>query len=226
MNVVTETAAAHTDEVRDAQAALQDVTSGTCDLVWINGANFRRMREEDTLFGPFAEALPSADYYDFTSDAIAYDFGYPTDGYEMPYNTAQVVFIYNRAHIPEPAQPPMTIPDLQAWIQSNPGKFKYSAPPTHFTGSMIVRHFFCKSSAAAGCLTSLTGATPLYRLVRRGGPGQRRFLDRLQRRVRRGALSRSLTGRVAGSERHRAFPARVRRIGRQSVRGLLPGGSF
>ena len=90
MNVVTETAAAHTDEVRDAQAALQDVTSGTCDLVWINGANFRRMREEDTLFGPFAEALPSADYYDFTSDAIAYDFGYPTDGYEMPYNSARM----------------------------------------------------------------------------------------------------------------------------------------
>ena len=142
MNVVTDTAAAHTSDVRDQQAALRDVTSGTCDLVWINGANFRRMREDDTLFGPFAEALPSAEYYDYNSDAIAFDFGYPTQGYEVPYNTAQVVFIYNKAHIPEPTLPPVTIPEIVTWISANPGKFKYSAPPSHFTGSMVVRHFF------------------------------------------------------------------------------------
>lgn len=70
------------------------------------------------------------------------DFGYPTDGYETPYNTAQVVFIYNKAHIPEPTLPPQTIPDLVIWIQNNPGKFKYSQPASHFTGSVIVRHFF------------------------------------------------------------------------------------
>jgi putative spermidine/putrescine transport system substrate-binding protein len=140
MNVVTEHAAAHTTEVQDTLAALQDVTSGTCDIVWINGANFRRMREDDTLFGPFATALPSKAYYDYSSEAVAYDFGYPTNGYEVPYNTAQVVFIYNKAHIP--AQPPMTIPELVTWVSANPGKFKYSAPPSHFTGSVIVRHFF------------------------------------------------------------------------------------
>ena len=119
--------------MRQSQAAYQDITSGATDLVWINGANFRAMREQDTLFGPFATALPSAGYFDFDSDAIKYDFGYPTDGYEMPYNSAQVVFIYNKAHIAEPTTPPMTIPELIDWIKANPGKFKYSQPPSHFT---------------------------------------------------------------------------------------------
>ena len=141
MNVVGDVAAGHDEEVRQAQSAFQDVTSGNVGLVWINGANFRAMREQDTLFGPFAPAIPSGQYYDFDSGPIAYDFGYPTDGYEMPYNSAQSVFIYNTAHIAE-ADVPMTLPDLASWIVSNPGMFKYSQPPSHFTGSMIVRHFF------------------------------------------------------------------------------------
>lgn len=72
MNVVTDTRAMHTDDVRSAQAARQDVTSGECDLVWINGANFRAMRIDDTLFGPYATQLPSAQYFDFTNPGIAY----------------------------------------------------------------------------------------------------------------------------------------------------------
>eukprot|EP01050_Picozoa_sp_SAG11_P018644 SAG11_NODE_2853_length_2904_cov_4.246971_1_plen_303_part_00 len=151
MNVVGDVAAGHDEEVRQAQAAYQDVTSGSVDLVWINGANFREMREQDTLFGPFAPALPSASYFDFESDAIAYDFGYPTEGYEMPYNSAQVVFIYNTAHIAPPATPPMTIPALVTWIQSNPGMFKYSQPPSHFTvraGPALL--FFPTRAARAG----------------------------------------------------------------------------
>lgn len=70
------------------------------------------------------------------------DSGFPTDGYETPFNAAQFVFIYNKAHIPEPTLPPQTIPELVTWIQNNPGKFKFSDSTTDFLASATVRHFF------------------------------------------------------------------------------------
>jgi putative spermidine/putrescine transport system substrate-binding protein len=113
-------------------------TNGTVDLVWINGENFRTAKEAGYLYGPFATKLPNAANFDFNSDNIKYDFGYPTNDYEMPYNGAQVVFIYNTKNI---TSPPLTIPDLVTWIKSHPGKFTYAAPPD-FTGSVFVRHFW------------------------------------------------------------------------------------
>jgi ABC-type uncharacterized transport system YnjBCD substrate-binding protein len=42
------------------------------------------------ILGPFATKVPSASNFDFESVAIKYDFGRTTNGYEMPYNGAQV----------------------------------------------------------------------------------------------------------------------------------------
>ena len=61
----------------------------------------------------------------------------------------------------------MTI-DLKAWIQSNPGKFKYSAPPTHFAGSMNSSVSQVKCSSRLSRKSDRSCA--LHRLVRRGRP--------------------------------------------------------
>jgi putative spermidine/putrescine transport system substrate-binding protein len=111
---------------------------GSVDLMWINGENFRTMKEADLLYGPWAYYVPNAQYFNFEDPSIANDFGYPMEGYELPYSKAQVVMIYDSARVPEP---PTTIEGLVEWIKANPGKFTYPAPPD-FTGSVFVRHLF------------------------------------------------------------------------------------
>jgi len=111
-------------------------TNGSVDLMWINGENFRTMRQADLLYGPWSQFVPSTAYVNWDDPSVANDFGFPVEGYESPYGKAQVVMIYDSAKVPEP---PATIDDLVEWIKANPGKFTYPAPPD-FTGSVFVRH--------------------------------------------------------------------------------------
>jgi len=111
-------------------------SDGSVDLVWINGENFRTMRQGDLLYGRWAQFLPSSIYVNANDPSVTNDFGFPVEGYESPYGKAQFVMIYDSARV---AEPPRTIDDLLAWIRANPGKFTYPAPPD-FTGSAFVRH--------------------------------------------------------------------------------------
>ncbi len=124
------------NQVRDEKAAGKD-TGGAVDIMWINGENFRTMKEADLLYGPWAESVPSGQYYDWSDPAIANDFGYPVEGYEMPWGSAQSAMVYDSARMPEP---PEDMAALIQWIKDNPGRFTYPAPPD-FTGSLNVRHF-------------------------------------------------------------------------------------
>ncbi|MEL1136017.1 ABC transporter substrate-binding protein [Desulfitobacterium sp. THU1] len=110
---------------------------GTIDLLWINGENFRTARQADLLWGPFAEDLPNFQkYVDQDALDIAYDFGYPVEGYEVPWGKAQFVFAYDSAKI---QNPPKSSAELLAWVKENPGRFTYPELPD-FTGSVFVRH--------------------------------------------------------------------------------------
>ncbi len=48
--------------VRDEVAAGK--ADGSTDLIWINGENFRAMKQGKLLFGPFSESLPNFQYVD------------------------------------------------------------------------------------------------------------------------------------------------------------------
>ena len=65
----------------------------------------------------------------------------PTLGYEMPYNAAQIVVIYNPALVPTV---PTTMLELVAWIIANPGKFAWPAPTeaNDFTAAALMRMMF------------------------------------------------------------------------------------
>ncbi|MBS1254048.1 MAG: Protein YnjB [Anaerolineales bacterium] len=93
------------------------------------------MKEADLLYGPWSEAAPSGQYYNWDNSAISFDFGYPVEGYEIPWGAAQVVVEYDTARVPEP---PKDMAALVQWIKDNPGLFTYPAPPD-FTGSVWVR---------------------------------------------------------------------------------------
>jgi len=110
---------------------------GGIDLLWINGENFKNAREAGVLFGPFAEKLPN--YVKYVDKWLAsYDFGYPVEGYEVPFGRTQFVFEYDSTAVDTP---PRTFIDLLAWVKEHPGRFTYPAPPD-FTGAAFVRQIF------------------------------------------------------------------------------------
>lgn len=133
---IEDTADAVNQVLNEAASGVED--DGSIDLIWINGENFRTLKDADLLYGPWAEDLPNAQYVPWGNPAIDSDFGTPVEGYESPWGHAQFVFHYNTELVPEP---PTTFEDLQDWIHANPGLFTYPAIPD-FTGSVFVRHLF------------------------------------------------------------------------------------
>jgi putative spermidine/putrescine transport system substrate-binding protein len=111
--------------------------SGSMDVIWINGENFKTAKENGLLWGSFIDQLPN--YNEFvTKDApdINKDFGEDINGLEAPWGKAQFVFVYNQDKV---KNPPKSMEELNKWVKENPGKFTYPAPPD-FTGSAFVRH--------------------------------------------------------------------------------------
>ena len=61
------------NKVLDEAAA--GVDEGTIDLIWINGENFRTLKDADLLYGPWAESIPNAQFVNWADPALAFDFG-------------------------------------------------------------------------------------------------------------------------------------------------------
>lgn len=116
--------------------------TGTMDIIWINGENFKNAKENELLSQPFVEALPNYKaYIDTNSDSIRYDFGTPTEGLEAPWGRVQFVYLYDSAKIPTP---PRNFEELANWVKANPGRFTYPAPED-FTGNAFLRHLLYDS---------------------------------------------------------------------------------
>lgn len=113
-------------------------TDGSVDLMWINQANFHKMKDAECLFGPFTTKLPNIQYINWEDPSVSWDGGAPTEDFESPWGTTQVVMIYDTARI---KNPPKSIGALLDWVKANPGKYTY---PTidDFTGQDFVKHVF------------------------------------------------------------------------------------
>lgn len=129
---LTDTADA-VSRVLSERGAGQD-SDGAVDMIWINGANFASMKEQDLLFGPFAEQLPNWQYVDAEGKTVQTDFTVPVEGYEAPWAMAQVVFIYDSARM----EPLGSMEELLAYTQANPGRFTFPQPPD-FLGSTFLK---------------------------------------------------------------------------------------
>lgn len=112
--------------------------AGSVDLIWINGENFRTMRQGDLAYCGYTDILPNNALVNWDNPAIASDFGTPVDGCEVPWSRTQFAFAHDGVRL---ADPPRSIPALLDWIRANPGQFTYPAPPD-FNGAAFVRHVF------------------------------------------------------------------------------------
>lgn len=119
--------------------------AGSVDLIWINGENFRSMKQGGLTFCGYTGILPNDALVDWQNPAIANDFGVPVEGCEVPWNTVQFAFAHDVARLPDP---PADMAGLLAWIKANPGRFTYPAPPD-FTGSAFLRHVFIHAAGGA-----------------------------------------------------------------------------
>ena len=145
---LTDTAEAVNIVLGEKEAGVTD--KGSVDMIWINGENFRTMKQGGLAWCGYTETLPNNALVNWNNPAIANDFGMPVDGCEVPWSRAQFAFAHDSATLPNP---PKSIPELIDWIKANPSQFTYPAPPD-FTGAVFVRHVFYY---AAGGVDNLLG---------------------------------------------------------------------
>ena len=132
-----------------AEAAAGRKTGGSVDLIWINGENFLALKQRSLLYGPVANALPNFGLVDTeTKPTNSLDATVPTEGYEVPWGTAQFVMIADEARVPAP---PDSMAGLLAFAQSHPGRLTYPLPPD-FLGTTFLKQALLELNPDAAAL--------------------------------------------------------------------------
>lgn len=109
---------------------------GTVDLIWINGPNFAALKKRGLLFGPWAQKLPNYTLVDeYKNPTLARDFALPTEGYEMPWDMAQLVFYYDSAKI---ETPPRDATEWLGYARAHPGRLTYP-DVQNFLGATFIK---------------------------------------------------------------------------------------
>ncbi len=109
-------------------------SDGSVDLMWVNGENFRHLKNAGLLFGPWAQSLPNWGLVDLNKP-VQNDFSVPTQGFESPWGTAQLTFMADRTQTPTP---PRSASELLSFAQANPGRVSYPKPPD-FHGTTFIK---------------------------------------------------------------------------------------
>ncbi|WP_421242197.1 ABC transporter substrate-binding protein [Aeromonas enteropelogenes] len=109
-------------------------TGGPIDLLWVNGENFKAMKERELLGAPFTGELPNMALVD-TNLPVSEDFTVPVEGLEAPWGIGQLNLMVNGEEV---ATPPTSAAALLAWAKANPGRFTYPKPP-QFHGSSFLK---------------------------------------------------------------------------------------
>ncbi|WP_217534340.1 ABC transporter substrate-binding protein [Vibrio cholerae] len=117
-----------------AEKAAGKNEQGSVDLVWINGENFKSMKNNQLLYGPFVEDLPNWPKVD-KSLPVDSDFSEPTEGLEAPWGVGQLVFIHDKQQV---NNPPASFAELLSYAQAFPNRISYPQPP-EFHGTSFLK---------------------------------------------------------------------------------------
>lgn len=135
------------------EAASGRKTGGSVDLLWVNGENFRTLKDAGLLQTQWAKMLPNWRYVD-TQQPVTEDFAIPTEGAESPWGSAQLTFIANR-DITE--HPPRSAQALLEFARAHPGTVTYPRPPD-FTGTAFLEQLLITLTAKPQALKSAPDA--------------------------------------------------------------------
>ncbi|MCZ4295132.1 ABC transporter substrate-binding protein [Vibrio sinaloensis] len=117
-----------------AEKAAGKNSGGSVDMVWINGENFKSMKDNQLLFGPFTTRLPNWQYVDKTLP-IDVDFSEPTEGLEAPWGVGQLVFIHDKLKL---NNPPTSFTEMLSYANAFPNRLSYPRPP-EFHGTSFLK---------------------------------------------------------------------------------------
>ncbi|MGD8119634.1 ABC transporter substrate-binding protein [Vibrio sp. TRT 2004] len=117
-----------------AEKAAGKNSGGSVDMVWINGENFKSMKDNQLLFGPFTTRLPNWQYVDKTLP-IDVDFSEPTEGLEAPWGVGQLVFIHDKLKL---NNPPTSFNEMLSYANAFPNRLSYPRPP-EFHGTSFLK---------------------------------------------------------------------------------------
>ncbi|BBM89847.1 hypothetical protein COTS27_01560 [Spirochaetota bacterium] len=130
-----------------AEKKAGNTAEGNVDLVWINGENFKNMKDNKLLYGPFTNALPNDKYLAKKQNiTMTIDFSEPVEGMEAPWGMAKFVFIADSARV---KKFPENILDLLAYAKKNPGQFTYPRPP-NFHGTTFLKQALIEILSGSG----------------------------------------------------------------------------
>ncbi|MEH0712815.1 ABC transporter substrate-binding protein [Vibrio owensii] len=124
-----------------AEKAAGKNSGGSVDMVWINGENFKSMKDNQLLFGPFVDGLPSWQYVDKTLP-VDVDFSEPTDGLEAPWGVGQLVFIYDEETL---NNPPSSYAEMLSYAKAFPNRLTYPRLP-EFHGTSFIKSLLIELS--------------------------------------------------------------------------------
>ncbi|WP_281705696.1 ABC transporter substrate-binding protein [Aeromonas taiwanensis] len=110
------------------------LAGGPIDLLWVNGENFKALKEQGLLGVPFTGELPNMALVDMNLP-VSEDFTVPVDELEAPWGIGQLNLMVNGEEV---ATPPTSAAALLAWVQAHPGRFTYPKPP-QFHGSSFLK---------------------------------------------------------------------------------------
>ncbi|WP_421290992.1 ABC transporter substrate-binding protein [Aeromonas taiwanensis] len=110
------------------------LAGGPIDLLWVNGENFKALKEQGLLGVPFTGELPNMALVDMNLP-VSEDFTVPVAGLEAPWGIGQLNLMVNGEEV---ATPPTSAAALLAWARANPGRFTYPKPP-QFHGSSFLK---------------------------------------------------------------------------------------
>ena len=117
-----------------AEKAAGQNTDGAVDMIWINGANFLAMKEQELLHGPFVTDLPNAKYLNLSPNAPAtVDFTEAVAGLEVPWRLARFVFIVDSKRVTEA---PLSMAQMLTWAKANPGRLTHPVV-SNFMGTTL-----------------------------------------------------------------------------------------
>ncbi len=134
--------AADTVKRIQTEAKAGRAAGGSVDLLWVNGENFRTLKEGGLLRTGWAEQLPNWQYVD-TQKPVREDFSVPVEGAESPWGSAQLTFIARRTQTPHP---PLSPQALLAYAKQYPGTVTYPRPPD-FTGTALLEQLLINLTA-------------------------------------------------------------------------------
>lgn len=107
---------------------------GPIDLLWVNGENFKALKEQGLLGAPFSQELPNMALVD-PRLPVSEDFTVPVVGLEAPWGLGQLNLMVNEEEVDTP---PTSAQTLLAWAKAHPGRFTYPKPP-QFHGSSFLK---------------------------------------------------------------------------------------